>query len=205
MRCDAIILAGGLNTRMGGRNKAFLRLGNRSFLERIVDTLSCCTDTQILSTREPEVYKKWDLEIVSDRFEFRSPLAGIHAGLVHMRAEYAFCTGCDAPLLKREVVQLLVDAIEPGVDVVVPFSGTYYQPLCAIYSKRCVPIIEEQLIKGDLKTDRLFDRVVLHTIPYETLQTVDPDLMSFFNVNTLQDLDTATQMLHIDSSREETE
>ena len=201
VRCVGIILAGGLNTRMGGRNKAFLRLENRSYLERTIDALSDCTDKLLLVTREPDVYKKCNLEVVKDIFDVRSPLAGIHAGLVHMRAEYAFCTSCDSPLLQKEVVKILIDSIHPGVDVIVPASGTYYQPLCAVYSKRCVPFIEELLIRGEFKTDRLFEHVAVKKIPYECIQEVDPGLTSFFNVNFPEDLDTATQLLGVESGR----
>ena len=178
---------------MGGRNKALLRLGNRYFLDCIVQALNGCIGNLLLATREPEVYEKWDIETVIDSFEVRSPLAGLHAGLVHMQTEYAFCTSCDSPLLNAEVVRILIDSIRPGVDVVVPASGTYYQPLCAVYSKRCVPFIEDLLTSGDLKMDHLFERVSVRKIPYSKIRAVDPNLYSFFNVNTLADLETAVR------------
>ena len=191
--CVGIILAGGLNTRMGGRNKAFLRLGDRLFLDCILHALSGCIDKLLLATREPEVYAQWGLETVRDLFDIRSPLAGIHAGLVHMQADYAFCTSCDSPLLHSEVVRILVDSIRCEDDVIVPASGTYFQPLCAVYSKRCIPLIEEQLERGDRKTDHLFERVTVRRIPYRLIRTVDPYLRSFFNVNTPADLEAAVR------------
>lgn len=191
--CVGIILAGGLNTRMGGRNKALLRLGDRYFLDYIVRALNGCIDNLLLATREPEVYEQWGIETVKDIFAVRSPLAGIHAGLVHMQAEYAFCTSCDAPLLQSEVVRVLVESIHPGFDVIVPALGTYYQPLCAVYSKRCIPFIEELLTGGDMKTDHLFDRVSVRKVPYRKIRAVDPNLHSFFNVNTPEDLEAAAR------------
>ena len=192
--CIGIILTGGLNTRMGGRNKAFLRLGKRYFLDCIVRTLGCCVDELLLATREPNIYQRWGLETVRDIFDVQSPLSGLHAGLVHMEAEYAFCSSCDSPLLRVEVVQILIDSIRTGYDVVVPASGTYYQPLCAVYSKRCIPVIEEQLASGDRKIDHLFKRVVVKKIPYRIFRKVDPNLHSFFNVNTPADLDTVVRI-----------
>ena len=193
--CAGIILAGGLNSRMGGRNKAFLRLGDRYFLDCIIHALSGCLDKLLIATREPDVYDRWGVETVRDIFDVRSPLAGIHAGLAHMRADYALCTSCDAPLLQKGVVRLLVDSIHPQVDVIVPADGTYYQPLCAIYSKRCIPHIEEQLTRGDLKTDRFFERVSVRKISYRKIRAVDPNLHSFFNVNTTEDLDAVVRFL----------
>jgi molybdopterin-guanine dinucleotide biosynthesis protein A len=193
--CAGIILSGGRNTRMGGINKAFLRLCGRYYLDWIIDTLSGTCSELLLVTREPVLYRDWDLEIVQDIFQFRSPLTGLHAGLVNMQADYAFCTSCDTPLLESEIVQVLIDEIEFEYDVIVPASGTYYQPLCAIYSKRCIPFIEEQLSFGNLKADHLYKKIKLKEIPYERFEAIDPDLNSFFNVNTPEDIHSADRLL----------
>jgi molybdopterin-guanine dinucleotide biosynthesis protein A len=193
--CAGIILSGGLNARMGGRNKAFLHLDGKPFLGRIYDTLPTSFIECLLVTREPGLYSKWNLKIVEDILSVRSPLTGIHAGLVNTKAEYAFCTSCDTPLLKKETIRVLINAIESGDDVIVPASGSYFQPLCAVYSKRCVPFIEEQLHQGDLKADHLFDKIKLKKIPYERFEAFDPGLNSFFNVNTMEDLHRANQLI----------
>jgi len=193
--CAGIILSGGQNTRMGGRNKAFLRLGDRYFLDWIINTLSNACCELILATREPYLYREWDLKIVADILQVCSPLSGLHVGLVNMQADYAFCTSCDTPLLKKEVVQILIDEIEPRYDVIVLSSGTYYQPMCAVYSKRCIPFIEKQLNLGDLKADHLYEKIKLKEIPYERFEAIDPDLKSFFNVNTPEDIYSAARLL----------
>lgn len=186
--CSAVILSGGKNTRMGGQNKAFLPLGKGRFLDRIVDTLSPLFDDIIIATRQPDLYHEWHLPTAVDVFDIRSPLAGIHAGLIQAKNDFAFITSCDIPLLKRETVQVLTRAIEPGISVVVPASGTYLQPLCAIYAKRCSSIIEELLDKNEVKVDRLFDRLRVRHIDYSQFEAVDPNLDSFFNINTPADL-----------------
>ena len=193
--CAGIILSGGQNIRMGGRNKAFLRLGGRYFLDWIIDTLSNACFELLLATREPALYREWRLKIVEDILQASSPLTGLHAGLVNMQADYAFCTSCDTPLLRSEVVQVLIDEIESGYDVIVPASGTYYQPMCAVYSRRCIPFIEKQLNLGELKTDHLYEKIILKEIPYERFEAIDPDLKSFFNLNTPEDLNLANRLL----------
>ena len=193
--CAGIILSGGQNTRMGGRNKAFLRLSGLYFLDWIINTLSNACCEILLATREPALYSEWELKIVEDILQVRSPLTGLHAGLVNIQADYAFCTSCDTPLLKSEIVQLLIDSIEPGYDVIVPASGTYYQPMCAVDSRRCIPFIAKQLNLGDLKTDHLYAKIKLKEIPYERFEAIDPDLKSFFNVNTPEDIHSAARLL----------
>ncbi|MGD2272084.1 MAG: molybdenum cofactor guanylyltransferase [Desulfobacterales bacterium] len=193
--CAGIILSGGLNIRMNRRNKAFLQLGDHRFLDRIVVPLRAIFSEIILVTKNVGFYEGWDLKIVKDIFDVHSPLTGIHAGLANTDSDYVFTIGCDTPFLKRAVIELLISAIEPGVDIIVPASGSYFQPLCAVYSQKCKAIIEKQLRAGDIKVDRFFDKVIVKKIPYEKFKTVDPDLLSFFNVNTPEDFQKAEALL----------
>jgi molybdopterin-guanine dinucleotide biosynthesis protein A len=194
VECAAVVLSGGLNTRMGGRNKAFLKLGGRTFLDRILAAVAPCGPERLLVTREPEHYAGLGLTVVTDVFALRSPLTGIHAGLQRIRAEAAFCTSCDTPLLRAEVVARLVGAMTAGVDVVVPAEGTFFQPLCAVYHRRCLPAIEALLRRGEPKADRLFPSVRVKAVPYAHLREVDRDLVSFLNVNTPADLEAAAAL-----------
>ena len=193
--CAGIILSGGLNSRMQGRNKAYLEVGDLQFLDRVTHTLRKSFDEILLVTKDPSAYPQKEIRIITDVLAVQSPLSGIHAGLSNMEADYAFCIGCDTPFLKKGVVEILVNEIKPGTDVVVPYSETYFQPLCAVYSKRCAALIEAQLNEGDLKVDNLFAAAKIKTIPYETFQKVDKDLISFFNVNSPEDLQYAEQLL----------
>ena len=189
--CSGVILTGGLNTRMQGRNKAFIELGGRRFLTRVLDTVSACLDDCLIVTRKTGLYREWPVKIVADRLAVRSPLAGIHAGLLSMHTEFALVTSCDTPLLQVVVVQRLLAAYDPQMDVIVPASGTYFQPLCALYSRRCATVIEEILKKGEVKVDRLYARVNVKRVAYRLFEAVDPQLHSFFNVNTPADLEEA--------------
>ena len=193
--CAGIILSGGLNRRMSGRNKAFLMIQGRSFLDIIVRVVRSCFQECVLSTRNPSEYGQVDLKVVRDILPFRGSMTGIHAGLNHIRAEFGFCTACDTPFLKKDVIKILADEIESGVDVVVPASGSYFQPLCAVYSRRCAGLIEKQLLNGDPKVDHLFDQLNVKKVPYERIRSVDPELVSFFNINSPQDLEIAQQII----------
>ena len=192
--CSGIILAGGLNTRMGGRNKALIKFGARRFIDHILGTLNACFSQCLIVTREPSLYNEQHARIVTDRFEIRSPLTGIHAGLVGMNSEYGFVTSCDTPLLRKDVINILVHAIEPGIDAITPVSGDYFQPMCAVYSARCADIIEQMLRRNQVKVDLLYQRVRLKTIPYSRFESVDPRLVSFYNINTPGDLEKARRL-----------
>ncbi len=180
----AIILAGGLNTRMKGRNKAFLRIGGRSILDRLLATLRECFAHIVLVTREPELYGNYPLRVVRDIYPARSSLTGIHAGLTHSQTDYALVVPCDLPLLQPALIRLLLAEVEPAVDAVVPLIDGHYEPLCAIYSKRCIAPIAARLDQGFYKISRFFDEINLKCVPAEKIRRVDRRMLSFLNVNT---------------------
>ncbi len=182
--CCAVILSGGLSTRMAGRNKAFLDVGGDTILNRLLATLQPCFEEILLVTRQPELYAGTAVQVVTDLYEDRSSLTGIHAGLVQARAEFVFVVPCDTPFLRPAVVRLLLDALEPEQDVVVPLLDGYYEPLCAIYSKRTIPMIEAQLDSGNYRIFDFFDQVNVKKLSTAYIKAADPDLLSFFNVNT---------------------
>ncbi len=182
--CCAVILAGGLNSRMGGENKAFLEVGGKTILERLLHALSGPFEEILLVTRKPELYRDFPVRVVTDIYDARSSLTGIHAGLKQCRSDYAFIVPCDAPFIQIDLINYLLNQIDPDLDVIVPMIDDHYEPLCAIYSKRCIAPIEEQLDRDDFTIIHFFDRVRLKTIPAEAIQSSDRRMLSFFNVNT---------------------
>lgn len=182
--CSAVILSGGLCSRMGGRNKAFLAVGGKPILDRVIDTLTLFFSEILLVTRQPELYRDRAVRVVTDIYDVRSSLTGIHAGLVHARTDHALVVPCDAPFLKPAMIRLLLDAIAPDIDVIVPRYENHFEPLCAIYSKRCLPYIQAQLEAGDYTIYNFFDRIKLKAINAQMLKTADAGMLSFFNVNT---------------------
>ena len=189
-----MILAGGLNTRMGGRNKAFLRVNGKTILSRLLGRLKPVFHEIVLVTREPDLYVEQAVKVVRDIYPARSSLTGIHAGLSQASADYAFVVPCDAPFLQATMIQLLLDELEPALDVVVPFFDGHYQPLCAIYSKRCITAIEAQFDSDDYKIIHLFDQMAVRTVTSEKLKIADPAMLSFFNVNTPAALDACKDL-----------
>jgi molybdopterin-guanine dinucleotide biosynthesis protein A len=182
--CCAVILSGGLNSRMGGRNKAFLEVGGRSILDHLLTGLRPHFEEILLVTRQPHLYADFPVNVIEDIYPARSSLTGIHAALVKARSAYGFVVPCDTPFLKPAVVQLLLGALEPRWDVVVPQLDDHYEPLCAIYSKRCVPLIEAMLERGDYKIIHLYEQMRVKFLSADRIRAADPELLSFFNVNT---------------------
>jgi molybdopterin-guanine dinucleotide biosynthesis protein A len=188
-----VILAGGKNSRFSGKNKALVRIGGKRILDRIYEVFTILFDKIILVTNDPVQYMDWDFDIVTDIFPIRSSLTGIHTGLFYTATPYAFFVACDIPFIKKELIEVLLDGVEPNIDIVIPETSKGVEPLCSVYSKRCFKPIEEQLEKKSLKIQRVFQKVRVKKIPEDILRTIDPDLVSLYNINTLDDLARAKQ------------
>ncbi|MFH0787200.1 MAG: molybdenum cofactor guanylyltransferase [Pseudomonadota bacterium] len=186
--CAGIILAGGLNRRMNGQNKALLSVGDQSIMGRQIELFQELFEQVIVVSNHPLELISWDVTMVSDLYPVRSSLTGIHSGLFYTRPPQAFITACDMPFLKKEMILVLLQDLDPKRDIIVPMTSEGFQPLCAVYSRRCLQPIEEQLNKGEMKISTLFSKVKVKKIPEDILRSVDPDLISFFNINTLEDL-----------------
>ena len=188
-----VILAGGKNSRFSGKNKALVRIGGKRILDRIYEVFPILFDKIILVTNDPVQYMDWDFDIVTDIFPIRSSLTGIHTGLFYTATPYAFFVACDIPFIKKELIEVLLDGVEPNIDIVIPETSKGVEPLCSVYSKRCFKPIEEQLEKKSLKIQRVFQKVRVKKIPEDILRTIDPDLVSLYNINTPDDLARAKQ------------
>lgn len=169
---------------MGGRNKAFLNVGGRRVIDRIIDVLTPLFDEILLVAKEPSLYVDLSIKAAKDLFTARSSLTGIHAGLSQTRAEFGFVVPCDAPFLQPDLIRAILEEISSDTDVVIPHINGIYQPLCATYSKRCVPYIEDMLKQNDFKIINLFGKVHLKTVSIEKLMHADPGQRSFININT---------------------
>jgi molybdenum cofactor guanylyltransferase len=193
--CSGVILSGGLNTRMGGQSKAFLCVGGRRILDRLYHTMAGLFQEILLVTNAPLEYVSWDAMIVTDMIAVRSSLTGIHAGLFHALSDHVLVAACDMPFLKESVVKVLLGELAPKWDVIIPVTKEGYQPLCAVYSKRCIKPIEAHLKAQHPKIVDFFSKVRVKEVPGKILRQADPDLESFLNINTPEDLASVNKML----------
>ena len=192
--CTGVILSGGLSTRFNGINKAFINVGGMRILDRLYRIFSDLFNEIILVTNNPGQFMEWDFTIVTDIFPVRSSLTGIHAGLFYMRNSFGFFAACDTPFLKKDIVEVLLENIEENKDIIIPETSAGMEPLCAIYSKRCLNTVEHHITQHKFKIQRALAKHRWKKIPESELRSKDPELISFFNVNTPQDLVRAEEM-----------
>ena len=190
----AVILAGGKGTRFKGQDKARIRFDGKSLLERRISFLKPLSDELlIVGGKSRNIDPRSGARIVTDIEQGGGPLVGLLTGIKESRHQWSFVTACDMPFFSP----LLFAAILPSggpFDAVVPRIGEYHEPLFAFYSKSCVPVIEKKLRLGKHRIASIFDEIRVRFIEEETLRMHDPELASFYNINTQAELETARAM-----------
>ena len=197
--CAGVILAGGLSSRFGGREKALIPLAGKPMIDHIIQAFDDLFDEILIVSNLPQNHADRDATIVSDLVAARSSLTGIHAALFYSRCDEVFICACDTPLIKTALIATLLEARQAGIDLVVPQTPYGLEPLCAVYAKRCLEVIENRLQRGDYRICRFFDRVRVKHVSEKRLRRVDPDLLSFKNVNTPEDLAEVAQYVPLSS------
>ena len=172
-----------------GRPKATLPFGPELMLQRVVRLVREVVEPIVVVAAAgqelPELPQR--IQRIRDRRPDRGPLEGLAAGLgaLEGRAEAAFVTACDVPLLKPEFIGRLIE-LSHGYEAAVPHVGGFDEPLAAVYGIEVIGHIETMLAENSLRPASLFDRVRTRRVTAEELASVDPDLESLDNVNTHQ-------------------
>ena len=193
MKITGIILAGGKNLRMG-KNKAFLEINGERIIDRTKQLFVDLFDEVFLVANSPLDYLDLNLRVVSDLFPGGGALGGIYSGLFHASHSHAFVAACDMPFLNKALISHL-SALSPGYDIVIPKMEDGWQPLHAVYSPKCLPFMEDLLQEKNLKIIDFFPKVKKREVTTEEILPFDPQLVSFLNINTPEDLARAEDLL----------
>jgi molybdopterin-guanine dinucleotide biosynthesis protein A len=188
-----IVLAGGMSRRLG-RNKAVEPLGGEPLVDRVIGRLANVAGEIVVvvndERRAAELRLPPEVKVVQDAYPDCGSLGGIFTGLRDADTGWVLVVACDMPFLNVKLLQHLIGSAG-GFDAVVPTLEGRPEPTHALYSKACLPHIERRLKDNDLKIDRFFDDVRVNLVPEDEVRRLDPELLSFFNVNTQADLDRA--------------
>ncbi len=183
----AAILAGGHSQRMG-QDKALLRYGDGNLIEAVHAVLARLFQEILIVAKQPELYRFLPARAVTDALSGDGPLVGIHAALQAATTPFVFVVGCDMPSLQPGLIRDLAGRPR-NYDVVIPaLQDDQFEPLHARYSTACLPEIESVYRDGPCAVPAFFDRVQTLIVPRTELEARDPELQSFRNVNTPEDI-----------------
>lgn len=193
---SGVLVAGGKSRRMG-RDKRLLELGGQTLLQRVLSVLQSLFAEVLVVVAEPlPQLPGQGYRVVTDLIPNRATLGGLYTGLSLARHPRIFAVGCDMPFLNPAAVLRLVE-LGGQADVVMPKLATGLQPMHAVYAKICLPHLERMVQACHLKVQDLVEvpGLTVRLISEKDLGDVDPQLLSFFNVNTPADLEFARKLL----------
>jgi len=181
-----VILAGGKSSRFGSNKALALHQGD-ALIQTITRRLAGLFPETLLITNTPEEYAFLGWPMAGDQYPDCGPLAGIHAALRAVSQPRIFVCGCDMPLVNRDLIRFLCEL--PGEhEVALPWLPEGPEPLYAVYSKKALPVIEENLAKKQCKIGLVYEKLLLRKVTVEEILRILPDLATFQNINHQHDL-----------------
>lgn len=170
-----------------GRDKAWLDLGDgHPIVQRVLDVVREVADDVFLVAND-ERYRSLGVRVVGDRFPDGGALGGIATGVGAAQHDRVLVVACDMPFVNASVLRLLMDRAE-GHDAVVPRVAGEFETLHALYTKACLEPMERALAAGKMRVISFFDDVRVLALGEDEIRAVDPELRTFTNVNTPEEL-----------------
>lgn len=186
----AAIMAGGKSTRMG-TDKAFVPLQGKPMIEHVLERVEGLGDETILIANEAEKYSFLNLPIFGDIYVNCGPLGGLHSALYHASFPHVLVVACDMPWLNPQLLAFML-SLRHTADAIVPRWSKFPEPLHAVYGSQCLGPIETNLQAKNLKLISFYAQVDVRYLDQTAISAFDPEGRSFSNVNTPEDLNSAT-------------
>lgn len=183
---SGVILAGGRSSRLGV-NKAFIEIEGKKIIKIQIDLLNNFCKELIVVSKNTSLYSDLPCRTVKDIVDYLSPLSGIYTGLKSSKFNSIFVVACDMPFLNSKLIEYQLGFAD-GYDVVVPQHEGDYEALHALYSKNCIPLIEEMFKNSNFRIYDFYSFVRVKIVNDAEIKKHDPEMISFENINTKDDL-----------------
>jgi len=178
-----LLLSGGRSKRMGS-HKALLEINGRTLLNTVA-LAGEAFEERILSANDPAIPTPQGYIRCEDIYPGCGPMAGIHAALAKTDCDALVVAPCDAPYYSRELAEYLASQYDPELNALVLLDDEgRAQPLSGVYSKSCLPVLEQHLKTDRLKIMRMLEdmRIKKMVLPNHLNSAV------FENLNTPEDM-----------------
>ncbi|WP_159884665.1 molybdenum cofactor guanylyltransferase [Paenibacillus puerhi] len=143
-----VIIAGGLNTRMG-RIKGLVPFPDEPLILRTIERMREACGELLLVTNDPAAYTPvvgQAVTVIADRIPHKGPMSGLHAALAQSDGSFFWAVGSDMPFISASVAQWMLKRLhKSGAKAAVPLIGGQLHPLHGVYLGDCLPSLEQTL------------------------------------------------------------
>ena len=163
-----------------GQNKALMEFNNDTMIGRILKQFKGSCEV-FVSAAQKGLYEEDGLTVVYDDHRDIGPIEGIRKVLLASNEEYVFVCAADMPFINRDIADYIAEFISSDYDCYVVTDGERIHPLCAIYSKKVLPVIEELISRGRYRLTDILNAVRTRQI---SLKYTSFDTKILRNINT---------------------
>lgn len=172
-----------------GTDKAFIRLGNKTFIDHTCELIREYCREILISTNKRNKYLLPEHRIIADEIKGLGPIGGIYTCLKYSGTRDNLVVAVDIPFINSGLIQYLLSFTGEAELVIPCIRGASVEPLCAVYSRSVVKYLEAMIAEKDLKVQHLMNRCNTKVVQIsKELDFYDDRL--FFNVNTPDDLNS---------------
>jgi molybdenum cofactor guanylyltransferase len=168
MQATGFVLAGGRSTRMG-REKALLPYRGTTLVEHVAQAARSAVGSVTL-IGDPAKFGHLGLRVIGDEGPSRGPASGIYTALRNTATDWNLVVACDMPAVSVEMLRALVSQADTTGRDCVAAAGADGQPepLCAVYHRRCLPMLDAALRDKRLKMRDLLGEIGVHLLAVPT-------------------------------------
>lgn len=184
-----VLLTGGLSRRYGSNKALSVWAGERLLIEQPLEILKSLFEDVLILAKNTEAYEFLrgpGVRIGADNSSRSHPGVGVVTALEYASSNSIFVCACDMPFISTDVVRMLCAKAE-GYDAVAPVWDGTPQPLCALYSHRCMEPLRELLRTGNAGLKEIFSTVNTRFVEGEELRRMDASGQFFSDIDTLED------------------
>jgi molybdopterin-guanine dinucleotide biosynthesis protein A len=189
------VLTGGQSRRMG-RDKALLELAGQPLALRVAAQVQPVV-AELSLVGSPERYGHLGLPVLADCEANRGPLAGIVTALRDSHYKWNLVVACDMPYVETRLLEFLLQQVSEEADAVVPFVENRWQPLCAVYHRRALPVFEQVLAEGHAKIALALEQIRVRAVGKRELERFAFPAELLKNMNTPEEYAEAQRRLEV--------
>ncbi|MFH1328269.1 MAG: molybdenum cofactor guanylyltransferase [Candidatus Bathyarchaeota archaeon] len=200
--CSAIVLAGGESKRLNFRPKAFIKIDKTPLISHTVKKCSDFKEILVVVHSQEQVETLEKILppsvncIMDEDAKIKGPLIGCFSGFRKAKSKYSVLLACDLPFLNVDALKILLNKCRNKNASIPIWSNGQIEPLHSVYRTTAALKASNDIVrkgKRDLHSMASLLKEVVY-VPTETFRKVDRDLLTFLNINTMEDLKYMTEI-----------